>query len=253
MQLKFICFFWIGHQNKAGLWRALYSFFWRGRKGVPPKKAMTQYGEFCNLPQASLRAVPYRAVVCLEETDPEEMWNLPKKEPPDDALDCPFSHTCFTFLWPPGTLFSTGHSCFLISCICIMSPQPDASSFEIRKNIWFLFPPPSTKCSTEQIEGPQQYIYWSSAGNSGEKHCSTAISLWPSASEHQTEFYLPVKIFFFPINCPSKLRFFPQHSLLLLVLQTCIDMKLALNVLGKYPWIPKDLKFPLVYGWKWSL
>lgn len=50
-----------------------------------------------------------------------------------------------------------------------------------------------------------------------------------------TELYLAVKFLFFSSNCSSKLRFFPQYSLFLLVLQTCTDMKLALHVLGKYP------------------
>lgn len=102
----------------------------------------------------------------------------------------------------------------------------------------FFFLPGAQSAALNKIKGPEQYVYWPtpSIRNSGEKHSSTAVSSWPSTSEHRT--LLACQNFFFPITCPSKLRFFPQFSLFLLVLQTCTDMKLALNVLGKYPWIP---------------
>lgn len=89
------------------------------------------------------------------------------------------------------------------------------------------------------------------AGRVG-RHTPTALSRAPPLLS--TGLCLPVKFVLLPINCPSKLRSFPQQSVSVGFASVCghkVSIKWE-NIFGSQICLGK-LKFPLVYGAKWSL
>lgn len=178
-------------------------------------------------------------LLCAQDRpDPQEVfiWVRKKHLMMHWAVSSPTLASPFSVLLEYSSVSALVNCFLIISCTCT-STQPDPRCFEISKNIWLNSDPHPLRVQTAVLNR------WRVLGNTVIDPPDQQVIvgrnslLLPSLYDSpllSTELYLPVKIFFFPINCPSKLRFFHQHSLFLFILQTCAGMKLVLNVLGKY-------------------
>lgn len=130
--------------------------------------------------------------------------------------------------------------------------QPDAHPCEIRRATSYV---PSPGAPSAALHGREvlsnTFTDPRSGRKSGETHPYCALCAPPLLS---TGLCLPVKFVLLPINCPSKLRSFPQQSVFVGFASVCghkVSIKWE-NIFGSQICLGK-LKFPLVYGAKWSL
>lgn len=111
-----------------------------------------------------------------------------------------------------------------------MSPQPDASSSEIRKNLGV------AECHTEQWEVPSNTVtdHQTSGWHWGEALFSCRLFRTPSLALNFTCQSISPS---FQLTILLNLSSFLSIGHFFWFLQTCTNKKSALNILGKYPCI----------------
>lgn len=167
-----------------------------------------------------------------DETRPRGNVNVHEAEPPEDVLGCPFSHTCLTILWPQ-------HASAPVTAGCVLTSRTRHHVARCK----LLHDQEELRGSSSCREPPR--VPHSRGGRSSVIHFLThQISRWywgetlsPASIFSplllSAELNWPVKFFFFPINYPSQLKFFPQHSLFLLVLANMYEHEISTAHSGK--------------------